>query len=501
MKFPSISSILAAALVLAISCGDKGGYAEPLLSAEQAVKTDPYDAVVLLEGRKDSLCLSEADSSLYELVYAEALRGLGLRMDAAEHMRRSADFFRQKGDDDRTARALLQTALCLFDGGKYVDAAIKMKEAEAVAATLDSQDLHNRLFLSLAQLNNLIRNDSLSRLYYTRALTAARRRNNPDCTAMTLNAMAAHYLQRGETDRFKWCMSLCEPLLDSIADLNRAAIEANIGCYHIAKGDTAAAKRIFLRSRLICPDRKSSLYLGDIYAKEGDKKKAAAQWYDAANSSDTHIRKTALSRLTAWANARGNTEEALYLSNLLNNTYENDISTATATAIANAQTDFDRQRTQRHNKTVMLLCVVIGTLAVAGTIVFIILTRRRDRRKEARMSRWNIENKLLQADCVRRLHRLAATGKTAPKDEWDALRELVSRYDKPLVLLLERNKSLSAAEEEIVMLTRLRFQPSEMVTLTDTSPQTVTNMRTRLLRKVFGKEGGAKDFDSAIRNT
>jgi len=294
-------------------------------------------------------------------------------------------------------------------------------------------------------------------------------------------------------------MNLCEPLLDSIGAARRAAIDANMGCYRLEKGDTAAAKEFFLRSQMVCPDRKSSLYLGDIYAKEGDTKRAVQLWYDATNSADTHIRKDALHRLIAQAEDRGNVESALYLSNMLNGIYAKDISNATATAIATAQTDFDRRQAERRDRAARLLLVAAVALALGGTVIFITLSRRRDKRKERSASRWNIESRFLQADCVHRLHRFAATGKTAPKDDWDALHELISLHDKPLAVLLERHKNLTAAEIGIIMLTRLRFLPSEIATLTGSSSQTVTNTRARLLRKVFGKEGRAKDLDKMIR--
>lgn len=501
MKHTTILLTLAATLFLSISCGDKNRYAAFLLSAEQTARVNPYDAIVALEGLKDSLCHTEADSALYGLVYAEALRGHGLQMGNVEYFNKCADFFRRQGDDDRTARALLQIALCLFDKGDYIEAVTKMKESEVIATPIDDQDLRNRLFLSLAHLNDMAGSDSLARFYHARALTAARRINEPNRTAMTLNAMAEFHLRRGETDRFKKCMSLCESLLDSISNSNRAIIEATMGCYYLAKGDTARAKQLFSYSQIVCPDRKSSLYLGDIYADEGDKKRASVMWYDASNSSDTHIRKNALSRLIAWAEAQGNMEEAFYLSNLLNGIYKDDIPTTTAASVVALQDGFDRRQTEQRGKTKALIVAITATLIVGAVVALsIFLARRSAKRKERSASHWKMENRLLTADCVHRLHHLAATGKTAQKGDWDALHTLVSQHDKPLSVFLERHKNLSAAEIGVVMLTRLRFMPSEIATLTAASSQVVTNTRTRLLRKIFGKEGGAKDFDRAIRD-
>jgi hypothetical protein len=48
------------------------------------------------------------------------------------------------------------------------------------------------------------------------------------------------------------------------------------------------------------------------------------------------------------------------------------------------------------------------------------------------------------------------------------------------------------------LLTVHSFLPSEIANLTIATPQAITNTRVRLLRKLFGETGGAKDFDTAI---
>lgn len=49
------------------------------------------------------------------------------------------------------------------------------------------------------------------------------------------------------------------------------------------------------------------------------------------------------------------------------------------------------------------------------------------------------------------------------------------------------------------LLTVHNFLPSEIANLTIATPQAITNTRVRLLRKLFGETGGAKDFDTAIK--
>ena len=65
-------------------------------------------------------------------------------------------------------------------------------------------------------------------------------------------------------------------------------------------------------------------------------------------------------------------------------------------------------------------------------------------------------------------------------------------------LLKEKTASLSEDEYMVCLLVRFNFIPSEISILLNLSSQTVTNIRTRLLKKLFGKMGGAKDFDQAL---
>ena len=105
---------------------------------------------------------------------------------------------------------------------------------------------------------------------------------------------------------------------------------------------------------------------------------------------------------------------------------------------------------------------------------------------------------MLTSACVFSLHRLASRGQMAPESNWHELSQLIVNHDTPLIKLLNHG-DLNAKERHICMLIRLRFIPSELSALLGISPQSVTNMRQRLLQKLFHEKGGAKDFDEKIR--
>ena len=159
-------------------------YDRTIMRAERMTDTNPYGALTLLNGRKDSLCASPADSALYELVYTEAVHDLGVTLANSAYIDRSADYFRQCGDRRRRARALVQTALCRYDNRDWRGAMLLAKTAEEVAAGTDDDFLEFRLAAALALMNTLTGHHDLVMKYRRMELDAAQRTGSPDHVAL-----------------------------------------------------------------------------------------------------------------------------------------------------------------------------------------------------------------------------------------------------------------------------------------------------------------------------
>jgi DNA-binding CsgD family transcriptional regulator len=118
---------------------------------------------------------------------------------------------------------------------------------------------------------------------------------------------------------------------------------------------------------------------------------------------------------------------------------------------------------------------------------------------QKRPENWDMEALLLGAEAVLHLHRMASRGEKARQEEWQELYLLLSEKDARIVKFLSQHHELKAQEQYICMLIRMRFLPSEIAVLLDVSSQTVTNLRIRMMRKLFEVKGGAKEFDVQIR--
>jgi hypothetical protein len=98
------------------------------------------------------------------------------------------------------------------------------------------------------------------------------------------------------------------------------------------------------------------------------------------------------------------------------------------------------------------------------------------------------------------LHKYGAKGVAASEDEFAELVNLMRSYSKGFMEALEIDRNgINETELRICLLIRLRFVPLEISNIMDLTRQNVANIRTRLLLKIFKKQGRSKDFDYQIR--
>ena len=120
------------------------------------------------------------------------------------------------------------------------------------------------------------------------------------------------------------------------------------------------------------------------------------------------------------------------------------------------------------------------------------------RKKEEIHSRTHDLNTLLQHPTVKSFMEMGKDRQGIPSyEDWHALYPLVEEYWPKLA---ECRKDISDVEYQICILTKLGLRASDIAHLTHNSSSNITNIRTRLLAKLFDMEGGAKDFDMQIKS-
>ena len=174
--------------------------------------------------------------------------------------------------------------------------------------------------------------------------------------------------------------------------------------------------------------------------------------------------------------------------------------------VIDTQAQFDRNTEQRRAMRTVIWLLAIIALLLACALGAVLYHRRRIARLHEEIDKlnqrylsWHIDEELLSAQHVSHMHRLADRGQAATTDDWAQLQQLLRQKAPDFLARLNAAANLTPKELNICLLIRLRFIPSELSVLTATSPQTITNMRVRLLQKLFHAKGGAREFDARMQ--
>ncbi len=110
-----------------------------------------------------------------------------------------------------------------------------------------------------------------------------------------------------------------------------------------------------------------------------------------------------------------------------------------------------------------------------------------------------IEERLMDSDLTIRFQKLAAEAKFPSSKDWHEMREMIDEVLPGFYKTVNKvQKPLRIEEYYICMLVRLHFSPYEQCCLIGKSSSNISMTRVRLLKKIFGKYGTAKEFDKLI---
>lgn len=112
----------------------------------------------------------------------------------------------------------------------------------------------------------------------------------------------------------------------------------------------------------------------------------------------------------------------------------------------------------------------------------------------------NLMNRLAEEPALMVVfQKLKARKEYLSKSEWTELYSTAEKYF-PALCNIKTNPKVSVSEYQICVLTKLGLRINDIIYLTQISASNISNMRSRMLSKLFGEEGGAKDFDIRIKN-
>ena len=493
----SITFILFSLLI--VGCQNGQPHNELLNKAEQIVYTQPDSVVRMLAPSYNDTTMSKPDRALYGLLYTEALHRSGLLTEADSLILVSRKYYEKGDDEEHLSRALLHHAIILYKQKQTHEAILTMKRAEQLAEGTDNPAFLWYLYSVMGDVNDNVGNYTQTLRYYKQALSAARQCRNNQWTVQTLNNIAMTFDMIGEKDSLKHYVDEAKPLVSKTDGEVRATYLVNNASYMLSKGKRQDAKRNLLESIAMSPTDRASKLLADIYVQEGDTVSATQQWYRLTNSFSPDVAIESYRLLITYLNNRGYKESAFEYSQRLNEVYHNLYERNDVAGIIDLQTQYDEQQKERkqYRTTILLLSTIIILIVIA---IIIIRYSRQIKAELTKMRRQNErerrENSHQLKQVVSNLHASANKGQPANDEDANNLAQISYSQNPELRELLS---SLNSKEQMVCLLTIQSFMPTEIAALTISTPQTITNTRVRLLKKLFNETGGAKDFDNAIK--
>ena len=485
--------------IFIVGCSHEQSHNEMLTKAEKIVYTQPDSVISMLAPSYSDTTMTKADRALYGLLYTEALHRSGLLTEADSLILFSRKYYEKTGDEEHLSRALLHHAIILHKQKLTHEAILTMKRAEHMAEDTDNPAFLWYLYSVMGDVNDNVGNYTQTLRYYKQALCAARECNNTQWTVQTLNNIASTFDMIGQKDSLKYYLDQAKPLVSKTDGEVRATYLVNLASYLLSKGKRQEAKRNLMEAMVISPTDKASKLLADIYVQEGDTESAVQQWFRLTNSFSPDVAIESYRLLIDYLNSRGYKESALEYSQRLNEVYHSLYERNDVAGIIDLQTQYDEQQKERkqYKTTIILLSAIIVLILIAAIIIRYSRQIKTELTKMRRQNeRERRENSHQMKEVVSNLHASANKGQAASDEDANNLAQISYSQNPELRELLS---NLNSKEQMVCLLTIQSFLPTEIATLTISTPQTITNTRVRLLKKLFNETGGAKDFDNAIK--
>ena len=123
---------------------------------------------------------------------------------------------------------------------------------------------------------------------------------------------------------------------------------------------------------------------------------------------------------------------------------------------------------------------------------------REHRPASVRRAQEDAETAFFHSDEYDALRRRIASGRPLTEADWQEVRERLKGVYPGFVGQLRGLYPMSELEMQVCMLTKLRIPPTDMASVLARDASTISTVRSRLYGKVFGRKGGAREWDEFV---
>ena len=125
---------------------------------------------------------------------------------------------------------------------------------------------------------------------------------------------------------------------------------------------------------------------------------------------------------------------------------------------------------------------------------------KQERPQAVRKAIESVEETYFASNDYEVLQRRIATGQRLRDEEWQEIESHIRKVYPGFCSQLKGLYSMSELEYQVCLLIKLRMAPKDIAAVLARDMSTISTVRSRLYGKVFGRKGGAKEWDDFIRS-
>lgn len=123
---------------------------------------------------------------------------------------------------------------------------------------------------------------------------------------------------------------------------------------------------------------------------------------------------------------------------------------------------------------------------------------QQERPKVVRQAIESVERAYFASDEYQSLQSRIATGEILKDNDWLTIESQIKKLYPGFSSQLRNLHAMSELEYQVCLLIKLRVAPSDMAVVLARDASTISTVRSRLYKKVFGQKGGAREWDEFI---
>lgn len=514
--------IIALSSISFVSCGDRQ-VAALLDSAQELYDSEQYEAADSVLQTIDAATLQSGSKqqARYALLYTKTLYKNYIVSPSDSLINIVVDYAEAKGDDADRFYAYLYQGIVRYELGDYSKATQSLLRAMANSDDVEDHYSKGQMYMYLSLVNGEFK--CSDEYYYAEKAYQEYQKGNLKSYAVNAMAqMGQSKLLYGDEDSCRIWLDSCLVLREDItSDYLIDDIMSAKAYYYVLIDSLSLADSIYQQlfsKELYSPKYQDIMNLSIINAEMGN----------LAIANDYLVK---LQKMEQQSGSRINYYTAAFRVSRITENYEkamiyedsilNNLNIEYAKAIQHSSNAYQRDYsemqlylTNENNRRKRF--VILSLLSIIASLLcsFVLYYRKNQLRAQLQYEKYealklelnhrtekdaNVLLTLQTSESVSRLHDIA-NGRVSAKVDWN---EIARIFDENLPYFeksLRKLYALTEIEWKVSMLIKLGFKPSEMAALLNHTSNGISNIRSRLYKKVFCQKGSPSDWDSFIEN-